>query len=156
MQTFGQLLADSIHSRIRSGITIYDLPAAPLKPGKNGRRGYPDFKSRRGIEPVRNWMWTGHTLSCLKVLTVSQNQAKLGFLNEAAPGRPQTASQIAFYNNRRDRQWGLSTRDRQGVAVVMINYRPLVTIAELKQGTWAKGMRQIGFAQYMNALPKAA
>jgi len=46
------------------------------------------------------------------------------------PGRRQTASQIAFYNNQRERQWGVSPRDRQAVLSVMLNYRPLVTIED--------------------------
>src|ERR1044071_3342244 len=40
MQGFAQVLADSIRARIQSGQNIYDQPAAPLKPGKPGRRGY--------------------------------------------------------------------------------------------------------------------
>ena len=48
MQGFGQLLVDTIRTRILSGQNIYDQAAAPLKPPKNGRRGYPDHKSARG------------------------------------------------------------------------------------------------------------
>jgi len=51
MQGFGQVLADSIRVRIHSGQNIYDQAAAPLKPGKSGRRGYPDYKSARGLKP---------------------------------------------------------------------------------------------------------
>jgi len=126
MQGFAQALADSIRSRIQAGQNIYDQAAAPLKPGRPGRSGYPDYKSRRGIEPVRNWTWTGHTLRCLKVLTVNENRAAIGFLDERFPGRSQTASQIAFFNNLRERQWGVSPRDRQAVLVVML--RPVVLL----------------------------
>jgi len=48
MQGFGQVLADSIRTRIRSAQNIYDQAAAPLKPGLAGRRGYPDYKAARG------------------------------------------------------------------------------------------------------------
>jgi hypothetical protein len=108
MQGFGQVLADAIRARIQSGQNIYDLPATPLKPGKPGRRGYPDYKIARGLQPIRDSTWTGHTLRCLKVLRVNENRAVVGFLDEALPRRRQTASQIAFYNNLRERQWGVS------------------------------------------------
>ena len=126
MQGFAQVLADSIRVRIQSGQNIYDQPAAPLKPGRNGQRGYPDYKSARGLQPIRDWTWSGHTLRCLKVLTANENRAAIGFLDEALPGRAQTASQIAFYNNQRERQWGVSDRDRRAVIAAMMG-RPLVT-----------------------------
>ena len=52
MQGFAQVLADSIRVRIQSGQNIYDQAAAPLKPGLPGRRGYPDYKSARGLQPI--------------------------------------------------------------------------------------------------------
>jgi len=127
MQGFAQVLADSIFVRIQSGQNIYDQPAAPLKPGRNGRRGYPDYKSARGLQPIRDWTWSGHTLRCLKVLTANENRAAIGFLDEALPGRAQTASQLAFYNNQRERQWGVSDRDRRAVIAAMLG-RPLVML----------------------------
>jgi hypothetical protein len=90
------------------------------------------------------------------VQTANENRAVIGFLDEAMPGRRQTASQIAFYNNQRERQWGVSPRDRQAVLSVMLNYRPLVTIEELNQGAYFRGLRQFGFGSYINALPMAA
>jgi hypothetical protein len=127
MQAFGQVLADSIRTRIQSGQNIYDQAAAPLKPGQSGRRGYPDYKAARGLRPVRDWTWSGHTLRCLKVLTANENRAAIGFLNEALPGRSQTASQIAFFNNRRERQWGVSPRDRQAILAAFLA-RPIVIV----------------------------
>jgi len=127
MQGFAQVLADTIRARIQSGQNIYDQPAAPLKPGKPGRRGYPDYKSARGLQPIRDWTWSGHTLRCLKVLAVNENRAVIGFLDEAMPGRRQTASQIAFYNNQRERQWGVSHRDRQAVLAAILAGRRVVS-----------------------------
>jgi len=127
MQGFAQVLADSIRGRIQSGQNIYDQPASPLKPGLPGRRGYPDYKTARGLQPIRDWTWSGHTLRCLKVLTANENRAVVGFLDEAMPGRRQTASQIAFYNNQRERQWGVSSRDRQAV-LAAIMARPYVMV----------------------------
>jgi len=128
MQSFAQELADSIRARIRSGQNIYDQPAAPLKPGKAGRRGYPEYKSARGLQPIRDWTWSGHTLRCLKVLTANENRAVIGFLDEAMPGRRQIASQIAFYNNQRERQWGVSPRDRQAVLAAILAGRRVVSV----------------------------
>jgi hypothetical protein len=65
--------------------------------------------------PAPTDRWSGHTLRCLKVLSANENRAAIGFLDEARPGRSQTASQIAAFNNRREAQWGVSTRDRQAV-----------------------------------------
>ena len=127
MQGFAQVLADSIRVRIQSGRNIYDQAAAPLKPGRSGRRGYPEYKAARGLSPIRDWTWSGHTLRCLKVLTANENRAAIGFLDEALPGRRMTASQIAFFNNRREAQWGVSPRDRQVVLAAFLS-RPIVMI----------------------------
>ena len=153
MQGFAQVLADTIRARIQSGQNIYDQPAAPLKPGKPGRRGYPDYKVARGLQPIRDWTWSGHTLRCLKVLTVNENRAVIGFLDEAMPGRKQTASQIAFYNNLRERQWGVSPRDREALLAVMRKYRPLIVTAG---GSELAGFRQYGAAVYFSGLRPAA
>jgi len=59
MQGFAQVLADSVRARIQHGQNIYDQAAAPLKPGLPGRRGYPDYKSARGLQPLRDWTWSG-------------------------------------------------------------------------------------------------
>ncbi len=127
MQGFAQVLADSIRARIQSGQNIYDQAAAPLKPGLPGRRGYPDYKVARGLQPVRDWTWSGHTLRCLKVLTANENRAVIGFLDETKPGRRLTASQIAHINNRREVQWGVSPHDRQAVLAAILN-RPIVNV----------------------------
>ena len=164
MQGFAQLLADTIRARIQRGQNIYDQAAAPLKPGKPGRRGYPDYKSARGLQPIRDWTWTGHTLRCLKVVTANENRAVIGFLDETMPGRKQTASQIAFYNNQRERQRGVSPRDHEALMAIMLNYRPLVTLQEMQtaagvskgSGRYFTGLRQFGFGQYINGIPRAA
>ena len=127
MQGFAQVLADSIRARIQNGQNIYDQAAAPLKPGLAGRRGYPDYKSARGLRPMRDWTWSGHTLRCLKVLTANENRAAIGFLDEPLPGRRMTASQIAAFNNRREAQWGVSPRDRQAV-LAAFQARPFVML----------------------------
>ena len=156
MQGFAQALADTIRARIQSGQNIYDLPATPLKPGRPGCRGYPDYKIARGLQPIRDWTWSGHTLRCLKVLRANENRAVIGFLDEALPGRSQTASQIAFFNNLLERQWGVSERDRAALLAVVLGYRPVVTLEELGHGWYFRGLRQVGFAQYISSIPTAA
>jgi len=152
MLGFGELLADTIRARIQSGQNICDQAAVPLKPGQPGRRGYPDFKAARGLKPIRDWTWTGHTLRCLRVLTVNENRAVLGFLDEALPGRTQTASQIAFWNNQREHMWGVSPHDRAVVVAAMIAYRPLIVVAG---DTELASYRQFGAAAYFSGLKAA-
>lgn len=146
MAGFAGVLADAIRLRIRGGCNIYDQPAAPLKPGRHGVGGYPRQKEARGLKPIRDWTWTGHTLRCLKVLTANQNRAAIGFLDERMPGRRLTASEVAAFNNLRERQWGVSPRDRGMVVAVMVGYRPLVVVGDGKE---AAAYRQVGFANYM-------
>ena len=153
MQGFAQVLAATIRARIQSGQNIYDQAAAPLKPGRSGHKGYPDLKAARGLKPIRDWTWSGHTLRCLKVLTVNENRAALGFLDEAFPGRTQTASEIAFWNNQREHMWGVSPRDSAVLVAAMTSYRPLVVVVG---GTELAGFRQFGAAQFFGALKRAA
>jgi len=127
MQGFAQVLADSIRARIQSGRNIYDQAAAPLKPGLSGRRGYPDYKSARGLKPIRDWTWSGHTLRCLKVLTANENRAAIGFLDETLPGRRRTASQIAGFNQPGERRTRECQRDRQEV-LAAFQARPFVML----------------------------
>ena len=61
MATIGQVTLDHIVERIRRGVNVQDAPAKPLKEGKNGR-GYPYYKSARGLQPIRDWTWRGLTL----------------------------------------------------------------------------------------------
>ena len=156
MGGFGQLLADTIRARIQSGRNVYDEPAAPLKPGRVGHPGYPDLKESRGLQPIRDWTWSGHTMRCLKVLSVNENRAVIGFLDEAMPGRSQTASQIAFWNNQIEHMWGVSNADRAVVIPVMMNYRPLVQVVGESTPQSAFGQkyfsayRQAEFKQYMS------
>jgi hypothetical protein len=51
----------------------------------------------------------------------------IGFLDEALPGRTQTASQMAFYNSQRERQWGVSSRDREAVVAAILAGQTIVT-----------------------------
>ena len=53
-QTNGGVLVNSISGRIRKAVNVNDDPAKALKPGRNGRRGYQDYKAARGLQPLRD------------------------------------------------------------------------------------------------------
>ena len=117
METIGNVVRDSIADRIRKGLDVNDAPAKALKPGRNGRRGYPDYKSARGLMPIRDWVWTGKTMRSLKVKSASENTATIGFVDPRA-------DRIAHINNRRQRQFGVSPKDRLALhAAVLVLLR---------------------------------
>jgi len=113
MQTIGNVLVDSISTRIRKAFTVNDAPAKPLKPGRNGRRGYPDYKAARGLMPIRDWVWTGRTMRSLKVKSASENRVVIGFVDP-------NADRIAHVNNLRERQFGVSPRDRLALNAIVL------------------------------------
>jgi hypothetical protein len=91
---------------------VNDTPAKALKPGRNGRRGYPDYKAARGLMPVRDWVWTGRTMRSLKVKSASENKAIIGFIDP-------NADRIAHVNNLRERQFGISPKDRSALSAAV-------------------------------------
>lgn len=113
MTELADAVRDSVILRIKSGINCEEKPAKPLKPGRNGKLGYPDYKSRAGIPPIRNWIsqivWPlGRikTLRALKVKTANENRAVIGFVDPKA-------DLIAHFNNKIDRQFGMSPVDKK-------------------------------------------
>jgi hypothetical protein len=109
MLAIGNVLRDSIAARIGNGLNVNDAPAKALKPGRNGRRGYPDYKKARGLQPIRDWFWTGRTMRSLKVKSASENRAVIGFVDP-------NADRIAHVNNLREKQFGVSPNDRQALS----------------------------------------
>lgn len=108
MAAIGNAALDSISSRIKRGINVNDAPAKPLKPGRNGRRGYPDYKAARGLNPFRDWVWRGKTMRSLKVKAANENRVVLGFIDSAS-------DTIAHINNLRERMFGVSPSDQQAI-----------------------------------------
>lgn len=120
MQAIGQVGADSIIDRIRSGKNANDAPSKPLsmkyreKKYPNGRirfgadQGYRAYKVKRGLPPVRDWKLTGWTLGSLKVKSASENRVVVGFINSRA-------DTVAHINNQRERAFGLSPNDNRGL-----------------------------------------
>jgi hypothetical protein len=109
MQTIGNVVLDSISSRIRKGLNVNDAETKPLKPGRNGHRGYPDYKMARGLQPFRDWVWTGRTMRSLKVKSASENRVVIGFIDP-------NADRIAHVNNLREKQFGVSPKDRKNMS----------------------------------------
>lgn len=103
MQTIGSAVLDSIAARIRAGLNVNDSPAKRLsfdKKGAYGRR-----KVRKGLQAVRDWTWTGNTMRALAVKSVSENRVVIGFSDPKS-------DMIAHVNNRREKQFGVSPKDR--------------------------------------------
>ena len=112
MLEIGSVVVESIKDRLHKGLNINDQPAKPLKPGRNGKRGYPDYKAARGLQPFRDWFWTGRTLRSLKVKSASENRCVIGFVDP-------NADRIAHVNNIRERAFGVSPKDRQAMVAVI-------------------------------------
>ena len=106
MQSIGSAVLDSIQSRIKSGLNCDDAPAKALKPGRNGKKGYPDYKSGRGLQSIRDWIWTGRTMRSMKVISANEHRAVIGFTD------PHT-DLVAHLNNLREKQFGVSPKDHQ-------------------------------------------
>jgi hypothetical protein len=121
MQGLGDLVVHLNKTRLAAGKNVLDSPAKPLKPGRAGRRGYPDYKSRRGLQPVRDWNWTGRTLRGMRTLAANENRVIVGFSDPVADFR-------AAVNNRRERQFGVSPADREAIAQYVSGIR-FVTVA---------------------------
>ncbi|HEY4359398.1 MAG TPA: hypothetical protein VGN17_00415 [Bryobacteraceae bacterium] len=109
MANIGKVLAKSMRDRIGSGLNALDRNAKPLKPGRTGRngqelRGYPDYKQYRGLQPIRDWLYSGRTLRSLQVLSVNQNRGTIGFTDAKA-------DQIAHFNNLIEKAFAVSPKD---------------------------------------------
>ncbi len=113
MLSIANTLRGSIAGRIGKGLNANDAPAKALKPGRDGRRGYPDYKKARGLQPIRDWFWTGRTMRSLKVKSANENQAVIGFVDP-------NADRIAHVNNLREKQFGVSPTDRQALNAAVL------------------------------------
>ena len=95
MAVIGNLVVADVVSRIRKARNVEDAPAKPLKPGRNGKRGYPDWKAAHGLQPVRDLFWRGLTLRSIRVISAMSNEVRIGFDNPQAAG-------IAYINQSRE------------------------------------------------------
>jgi len=104
-------LKNSILPRIRNGLNVYDQPARALSPG------YLKQKLKAGGKPIRDWNLTGRLMRSTRVTTARDNYAVLGATDAAINDR-------LFYNNRRERQFGVSPNDRPGLSAEFAKQPP--------------------------------
>jgi hypothetical protein len=102
-------------------LVVYCESRKALPPRElSGRHAFDDGR-RRSLRALRVRCATRF----LDPAGLSPDRAK--FLDESLPGRRQTASQIAAFNNRREAQWGVSPRDRQAI-LAAFQARPFVML----------------------------
>jgi hypothetical protein len=106
MTTIGNAVIADIKARIHKGQNVADSPAKALKPGRNGHRGYPDYKVARGLQGIRDLVWRGMTMRSLRVISAKDNEVRIGFDN------PQ-AAQIAAINQNREEMFWFSPANKQ-------------------------------------------
>jgi hypothetical protein len=101
-----------IQARLHQAHNLSDAPALPLKPGKDGRRGYPDYKTARGLQALRDLYWRGLTLRSARVIDARPNQVRIGFDNPEA-------ARIAAINQAREPMFWFSPSDKQFIQNVV-------------------------------------
>lgn len=108
MAEIGQVMANTIRTRIQSGTNAEDQPAKPLIPGRgrNLGKGYPERKKEKGLNDFRDWTWTGKTLKSLGVKSANENMVVIGFNNDRNDS-------VAHYNQLRERAFGVSPNDHK-------------------------------------------
>jgi len=109
MLRFGNLLNNSIRDRFNAALDIYDNAAKPLA------EGYAKYKQKGSTtgarrfspgDPIRNLRLTGQLQRSMKVLSASQNRARLGFVDPVSDNR-------MTLNQRRSNMYGVSPKDEQ-------------------------------------------
>ena len=113
MLEIGNVVVDSIKARLHNGLNVRDEESKPLKPGRNGKRGYPEYKVAHGLQPIRDWVLTGRTMRSLKVKSASENRCVIGFINS-------NADAIAHINNLREKAFGVSPKNRQALRAIIL------------------------------------
>jgi hypothetical protein len=108
MATIGNLVIADVQARIRKGQNVEDASAKPLKPGRNGKRGYPDYKVARGLQGIRDLVWRGLTMRSIRVISSKANEVRIGFDN------PQ-AARIAAANQNREAMFWFSPANKKTI-----------------------------------------
>jgi len=108
MATIGNLVIADVQARIRRGQNAADAQAKALKPGRNGKRGYPDYKVARGLQGIRDLVWRGLTMRSIRVTSSKANEVRIGFDN------PQAAL-IASINQNREAMFWFSPNNKKRI-----------------------------------------
>jgi len=107
MATIGSLVIAGVQARIRKGQNVSDAAAKPLKPGRNGKRGYPDRKVAKGLQGIRDLVWRGLTMRSIRVISSKPNEVRIGFDN------PEAARIAAMNQNREAVFWFSPSNKKQ-------------------------------------------
>lgn len=104
MRSVGEALVENNKARFAAGKNVDDLPAKPLVPR------YKKYKERvqRISQAFRNLRLTGKTLADHRVLSASEKQVKVGWLDPVAIKR-------VLFNQDRDTTVGFSRSDRSKI-----------------------------------------
>ena len=108
MTVIGNLVIADVSARIHKGKNVQDESAKPLKPGRNGHRGYPDYKAARGLQPIRDLFWRGLTMRSIRVISAKANEVRIGFDNRQA-------ARIAAINQRREPMFWFSPSNKKTI-----------------------------------------
>ncbi len=116
MKEIGDQVLASVKARIAKGVDVQGSPAKPLKPtvhiDRNGQPArfipYAQQKAKRGLQPIRDWKYTGKLIASLQVISASNDRAVIGSNN------PVKAS-ILSKNNKISLLFGLSDTDKEAL-----------------------------------------
>ncbi|MEO8715633.1 MAG: hypothetical protein ABI369_11525 [Acetobacteraceae bacterium] len=76
--------------------------------------------------PIRDWVWTGRTMRSLKVKGASENAATIGFVDP-------NADRVAHVNNLRERQFGISPKDRSALNAAVLAVLRQASVIRVKK-----------------------
>jgi hypothetical protein len=102
----------SVQDRIYAGLNASDQPAKPLKPG------YAKQKVRKHRRPVRDLTLTGTMMRAMAVLSATNGQAVIGFLDARS-------NQKAYVNNSIELQFAMSPRN-DAEFLKQVQSRPII------------------------------
>ena len=127
MLEIGTALQKAVAARIYSGQNAKDQPSKPLKGVKKGNYvPYASQKQRKGLQPFRDWCYSGRTLRSMKVLSVNENGGRVGFTDAKT-------NAIAGYLNQIDKAFGISPNDTKAMEAALDRVLRSGDIVQLQQ-----------------------
>jgi hypothetical protein len=135
MRRIAEETMKSVKIRLSKALDAYDQPATPLKPN------YAKTKERRHPPAIRNWSFSGQLLKAMQILSARKNQAVIGFVEkpysyatfsvDPVTGKKKfmqrmlksgiTTNSVAYINNNRVEQLGVSPRDGEVLVAAVLN-----------------------------------
>lgn len=125
MANIGNTLLKSIKERIKKGIDANDAPAKPLKGAKRNYIPYDRQKTQKGLQPIRDWTYSGHLLRAMKVVSANENRFVIGFIDDRS-------DKIAHLNNHGTRMFGISPNDQEHLKTAVSDaFRSLIKVQQI-------------------------